>query len=158
MNKIRKQKSLLWLASLAFACGPVLASEAAGAATGCYNQFDVAQQVDMESFRDYDAETFRAGHTDDAVTIFANGGVVIGIDQVMAALAGHFANREAVWEWEELHRSVQGCDTAYILYETTYKIPRIGFVSRALVGVTYTHDGNKWLAVADQNTGLPPKP
>jgi hypothetical protein len=83
---------------------------------------------------------------------------VIGIDQIMAALAGHFANREAIWEWTELHRSVQGCRTAYILYETTYRIPRIGFASRALVGVSYTHDGNKWLAVADQNTGLPLNP
>lgn len=150
MNKIRKFQKRLMLASLVLASAPAIAADA----VGCANQFEVAQRMDMESFRDYDAETFRAGHTDDAVTIFASGATVIGVDQIMAALAGHFANREAIWEWTELHRSVQGCHTAYILYETMYRIPRIGFASRALVGVTYTHDGNKWLAVADQNTGL----
>ena len=154
MKTIRKLQKHLVLASLVLASGPGIAADA----MGCANQFEVAQRVDMESFRDYDAETFRAGHTDDAVTIFASGATVIGIDKIMAALAGHFANREAIWEWTELHRSVQGCRTAYILYETTYRIPRIGFASRALVGVSYAHDGNKWLAVADQNTGLPPNP
>jgi len=153
MNKT-KHKMTLALASLLFAV-PVLAAEASGEATGCAAQFEVAQKMDMESFRDYDADTFRAGHTDDAVTVFASGYTVIGVDAIMNALRGHFANREAIWEWTEKYRSVQGCDTAYILYQTTYSIPRIGYAARALVGVTYTHDGNKWLAVADQNTALP---
>src|SRR5262245_59874711 len=44
-----------------------------GEAAGCSAQFEKAQRLDMESFRDYDAETFRAGHHPDAVTIFASG-------------------------------------------------------------------------------------
>lgn len=121
----------------------------------CARQFEVAQRVDMESFRDYDAETFRAGHDERAVTVFDSGGVRTGIDAIMAALASHFQNREAKWSWTERYRVVDGCRSAYILYETVYEIPRIGYRQRALTGVTYTHDGFKWLAVADQGTKLP---
>ncbi|MEH6421950.1 nuclear transport factor 2 family protein [Pseudomonas sp. CGJS7] len=124
----------------------------------CARQFEIAQKTDMESFRDYDAETFRAVHHEDAMTVFDSGGVAIGLDAVMNALAGHFARREAKWEWTERHRVVNGCRSAYILYETTYSVPRTGYKQRALTGVTYTHDGFKWLAIADQGTKLPPLP
>ena len=121
-------------------------------AAGCARQFEIAQRTDMESFRDFDAETFRAVHHPEAVTVFASGAVRYGIDAIMAALASHFANRQAVWAWTELHRVVDGCKTAFILYDTTYDIPAVGFHQRALIGVTYTRVGNKWLALADQGT------
>ncbi|MET4729491.1 hypothetical protein ABIE09_003305 [Lysobacter enzymogenes] len=121
----------------------------------CARQFDTAQRVDMESFRDYDAETFRAGHDARAVTVFDSGAVRTGIDAIMAALASHFQNREAKWSWSERYRVVDGCRSAYIVYETVYEIPRIGYRQRAMTGVTYTHDGWQWLAVADQGTRLP---
>jgi hypothetical protein len=109
----------------------------------------------MESFRDYDEATFRAVHDDRAVTIFGSGAVRYGIDAIMTALASHFAGREAVWTWTEKYRVVDGCNSAFILYETMYEIPRIGFRQRALTGVTYSHDGHRWLAIADQGTPLP---
>lgn len=125
-------------------------------AEGCARQFDVAQRLDMESFRDYDAETFRAGHDERAVSIFASGDAFHGIDAIMDGLASHFRNREALWSWTEKYRVVDGCKSAYILYETVYEIPRIGFRQRALTGVGYTHVGDHWLAVSDQGTLLPP--
>lgn len=109
----------------------------------------------MESFRDYDADAFRAVHTEDAVTIFASGHVFEGIDAIMAALASHFEDQEAVWEWTELYRKVEGCKTAFILYETVYAIPSVGFHQRALTGVSYTYRQGGWLANADQGTVLP---
>lgn len=124
-------------------------------AAGCAGQFEEAQRIDMESFRDYDAQTFRDGHVNEAVTVFASGAVRHGIDAIMAALDGHFTQREAVWSWTELFRIVDGCNSAFILYDTTYVIPSSGFYQHALTGVTYTHRGNKWLAVADQGTLLP---
>jgi hypothetical protein len=130
------------------------ASEAEGAAAGCAAQFEEAQRSDMESFRDYDAETFRAGHRSDAVTIFASGAVRKGVNAIMTALGPHFANREALWSWIEIYRVVDGCKSAFILYDATYDIPSIGYHQRTLTGVTYTHDGSKWLAVADQGTYL----
>lgn len=129
--------------------------DAPAVAAGCERQFERAQRVDMESFRDYDAATFKAGHHPDAVTVFASGAVRYGIDAVMQALVSHFENREAVWAWKELYRVVDGCKSAYILYETTYDIPSVGFHQRALTGVTYTFHRGKWLAVADQGTLLP---
>ncbi len=125
-------------------------------AAGCARQFEAAQRVDMESFRDYDAETFRAGHHPDALTVFASGAVRYGIDAVMEALRSHFENREALWAWSERYRVVDGCKSAYILYETTYDIPSSGFHQRALTGVTYTYHRGKWLSIADQGTLLPP--
>jgi hypothetical protein len=121
----------------------------------CRHQFELAQRTDMESFRDYDADTFRAIHTDDTLSIFTSGATLIGIDAVMNALASHFANREAQWSWSEITRSVEGCRTAYILYETRYSIPRIGLSIRARTGVTYTWERGLWLVVADQGTLLP---
>jgi hypothetical protein len=123
-------------------------------ARGCAAQFELAQRTDMESFRDYDAETFRAVHHPDAITIFASGAVRKGVDAIMTALGPHFANREAVWAWTELYRVVDGCKSAFILYDATYDIPSIGYHQRTLTGVTYTHQGNKWLAIADQGTYL----
>ena len=123
--------------------------------TGCARQFEIAQRLDMESFRDYDAKTFREVHHPDAMTVFANGTVRRGLDAIMMALASHFEKREAKWTWREVSRVVDGCKAAYILYETTYEIPSRGFRQRALVGVTYTYAGDKWLAVADQGTPLP---
>jgi hypothetical protein len=128
--------------------------DATGFAQGCAEQFEVAQRTDMESFRDYDRETFREGHDPRAVTIFASGAVRYGIDAIMAALESHFANREAIWAWTELYRVVDGCKSAFILYDATYDIPRIGYHQRTLTGVTYTHDGERWLSIADQGTYL----
>lgn len=157
--------ALLGAAGSAAAAGPADGVDAAQASPAlaaqnilhrlCARQFEVAQRVDMESFRDYDAETFRAGHDERAVTVFDSGAVRIGIDAVMTALASHFRDREAKWSWTERYRVVDGCRSAYILYETVYEIPRVGYRQRALTGVTYTHDGFKWLAVADQGTKLP---
>ena len=124
-------------------------------AAGCARQFERAQRVDMESFRDYDAATFKAVHHPDAVTVFASGAVRYGIDAVMEALRSHFEGREAVWAWKELYRVVDGCKSAFILYETTYDIASVGFHQRALTGVTYTYHRGKWLAIADQGTLLP---
>lgn len=124
-------------------------------ARGCARQFELAQRMDMESFRDYDAETFRAVHDDRAITIFASGAKFTGVDAIMTALASHFANREALWSWTEVYRVVDGCNSAFILYETVYEIPRIGFRQHAYTGVTYSHDGRRWLAIADQGTALP---
>ena len=124
------------------------------AAEGCARQFELAQKIDNESFRDFDEETFRAGHDPRAVTIFASGAVRIGIDAIMAALHPHFVNRNAVWSFTELYRVVDGCKSAFILYDTNYDIPSIGFHQHALTGVAYTHQGDRWLAIADQGTLL----
>jgi hypothetical protein len=129
-------------------------SETEGFARGCAAQFERTQRTDMESFRDYDIEAFRAVHHPDAVTVFASGAVRTGLDAIMAALAPHFANREALWSWTEVYRVVDGCKSAFILYDATYDIPSINYHQRTLTGVTYTHSGHKWLAIADQSTYL----
>jgi len=143
--------SLLVLAGSAAFASPAFAEDAAG----CARQFEVAQRLDMESFRDYDQETWLASHDDRAVTIFSSGARRIGIDAIAQVMASHFANREAKWSWTELYRVVDGCRAAVILYDTVYEIPRIGFRQHALTSVSYTHDGNKWLSIADQGTPLP---
>jgi hypothetical protein len=90
-------------------------------AEGCARQFEEAQRTDMESFRDYDADTFREGHHPDAVTVFASGDTFVGIDAIMEVLSGfHFGRREAIWTWTERYRVVDGCRSAFILYETVY--------------------------------------
>lgn len=120
----------------------------------CAAQLERAQRIDMESFRDYDAEAFRAVHHPDAVTIFASGDAFYGVDAIMNALASHFEDREAIWTWSEVYRVVDGCNSAFILYDAEYTIPSIGYHQRTLTGVTYTYKRHKWLAIADQGTYL----
>jgi hypothetical protein len=156
MNRITSRCLSLSAALAAMVLGgPAFAGDTAEA-EGCARQFELAQRMDMESFRDYDAETFRAVHDERAVSIFASGHAFYGIDAIMTALGSHFANREAQWSWVEKYRVVDGCKSAYILYETVYEIPRIGYRARALTGVGYTHKGGHWVAVSDQGTALPP--
>src|SRR4030095_1911846 len=98
--QLRSVASLaLPLLALAFA-PQVFAAD--GNAARCAARLEVAQRLDMESFRDFDADTFRAGHDERAVTVFASGARRIGVDAIMTALASHFANRNAVWSWTEL--------------------------------------------------------
>ncbi|HZC69456.1 MAG TPA: DUF4440 domain-containing protein [Jatrophihabitans sp.] len=120
----------------------------------CAAQFDAAQRADMESFRDFDAATFRAGHDPDAVSIFAQGQRFVGIDAIMAALKNHFTNKNAVWTWTELNRRVIGCKTAFIEYDANYDIPSIGFHQRALTDVTYVYESGQWKSILDQGTLL----
>jgi hypothetical protein len=121
---------------------------------GCAAKFEVAQRADMESFRDYDAATFRAGHDPDAVSIFPSGARFAGIDAIMTALTAHFRDREALWSWTEINRRVDGCRTAFIEYEAVYEIPRVGYFQRALTVVTYVYEHGHWLSIMDQGTML----
>lgn len=79
-----------------------------------------------------------------------------GIDSIIDALADHFAGRGAIYTWRELHRFVDACRSAFVLYETAYEIPSTGYRQRALTGVTYVHEGGRWLAIADQGSVLRP--
>jgi hypothetical protein len=121
---------------------------------GCARKFQAAQRQDMESFRDFDAERFRAVHDPDAISIFPSGFTAVGIDDIMSALSGHFTNRNAVWSWTELSRRVEGCRTAVIRYDATYDIPSIGFHQRAITVVTYIFRHGRWLGILDQGTLL----
>ncbi len=150
-----RNASLATLLAAASAASPAQAGDRDAQARGCARQFDAAQRIDMESFRDYDAEAFRAIHDERATSVFGQR-AFIGIDAIMQALASHFANREARYTWVEQYRVVDGCKSAFILYETVYEIPRTGFRARALTGVSYTRSGNHWLALSDMGTPLPP--
>ena len=156
-TRASKAASILSVAVIAAALSPAVPAaepDVDVVARGCAAQFEKAQRLDMESFRDYDAKTFRAVHHPDAVTIFASGHVFYGVDEIMAALASHFENREAIWAWTELYRLVDGCKSAFILYDATYDIPSIGYHQRTLTGVTYTYRRGRWLVAADQGTYL----
>jgi hypothetical protein len=141
------------------AAAPTMASandgKPGGADRRCAREFDAAQRTDMESFRDYDLATWKAGHDDDAITVFAAGQWFQGRDNIAAVLHKHFENREATWVWTELSRAVDGCTTATILYDATYGVPSIHFTQHALVSVVYTRKHGKWLSVIDQSTLLP---
>jgi hypothetical protein len=122
----------------------------------CAREFDQAQRTDMESFRDYDLATWKAGHDDDAITVLAAGQWFQGRDTIAAVLHRHFEDREATWTWTELSRAVDGCKTGTILYDATYTIPSAGFTQRAYVSVVYTRKHGKWLSVIDQSTLVKP--
>ncbi len=120
----------------------------------CERSFDQAQRADMESFRDFDAETWREGHADDAISIFPTGEMFVGIEEIMTAAERHFTKRHAVWSWTELSRHVDGCKSAMIVYDATYDIPAFDYHQRALTTVTYVFERGDWWSVMDQGTLL----
>lgn len=120
----------------------------------CERTFDAAQRADMESFRDFDAKTWRDGHASYAISIFPTGQFHNGIDAIMKAAERHFTARDAVWSWTELSRHVDGCRTAFIVYDATYDIPRYGYHQRAITTVSYVFERGHWRSVSDQGTLL----
>ena len=118
-------------------------------------QFDAAQRLEMEAFRDFDRDAWHDLHAVDAVSILPTGAVVAGRDEIARVLAAHFDDRRARWSWTELSRRVQPGAVGHVLYETVYELPSVGFRQRALTGVTYAYDDGRWLVVADQGTALP---
>lgn len=142
----------------ALATTPAAASTNGGPGDGrnhCARQFEQAQRTDMESYRDFDEETWLAGHDDDAIAIYSSGLVVQGLEAIAASQRGHFTNRNAVWTWTELNRAVDGCKTATIVYDATYAIPAQDFSLHLIVSVTYTYKHGHWLTVIDQGTEIP---
>ena len=120
----------------------------------CERTFDAAQRSDMESFRDFDAKTWREGHAPHAISIFPTGQLYVGIEAIMKGAERHFTAKDAVWSWTELSRHVDGCKTAVIVYDATYDIPRYGYHQRALTTVSYVFDRGHWRSVTDQGTLL----
>lgn len=130
----------------------VLTAEAGAAesiTTQCAQQFDVAQKSNMEAFRDYDKDTFYNLRDDKAAAIFSSGYAFFGRDNIMKALSGHFSNKKAVWRWEEKYRFVDGCKTAFIVYDAHYDS------EHSFTSVTFTYSNDKWQVVKDQGTLLP---
>lgn len=160
-KKIRPAVLGVVLAAIAAATVPAAAhggptvADGTQSAHGCERQLDAALRRDMESFRDFDAETFREGHDERAITVFPSGRIANGIDEIMELLGPHFRNRNAVWTWTETHRIVEGCKTAFVVYDARYEIPSIGFRQHQVVAVTWIRKHGEWLAIADTNTLLP---
>lgn len=155
MRKIAVCSAVALTAALATVTPNVGSVSAAASKEGsrhgwCERAFDQAQRQDMESFRDYDAEAFRAVHHPDAVSVFSVGEVAVGRDAIMEALAPYFEAKVARWSWTELTRSVQGCRTGVIVYRTL--IERPGLTRYALNTVTYTFERGRWLVISDQGT------
>jgi Domain of unknown function (DUF4440) len=122
----------------------------------CDQEFESTQRLYKESFATFDADTFRRIHHPEAVAILPGGDVRRGVEPMMAALTTHFERREAVCTWKELHRFVDDCRMAHILYETVYEIPSKGITIRGLAAVTHVHERGRWLVVADQTTTVDP--
>jgi hypothetical protein len=120
----------------------------------CAHKFDEAQRTDMEAFRDFDWDTWYAGHDPGVVVVIADGRVRIGLDAVAAGSRPRFVNKDSVWSWTETTRKVDGCSTAFIIYTTKYAIPRLDYWFTAVTSVTYEYKGGRWLVIMDQGTLL----
>lgn len=129
---------------------------AGGPGPGCAASFDEAARLDMEAFRDYDADTWRDLHHPGAETVLASGHRFVGIDAIMSALRGHFEGREAIFEWTELRRFVDDtCHSGFVVYETRYQLPSIGFDQSTTTTVGLVRERGEWKVVFDQGTELP---
>lgn len=115
----------------------------------CAQKFEDVTKDNMRAFRDYDKDAFYKLRNEKAVAIFSSGYAFYGRDNIMKALAGHFSNKKAVWSGEEKYRFVDGCNTAFIVYDTRYDS------EHSLTSVSFTYNDGAWQVVKDQGTLLP---
>ncbi|MGW6198636.1 hypothetical protein ACWF0M_20985 [Kribbella sp. NPDC055110] len=154
----RVVRSGVLAAALALVVPAVAGASATGAvpdeARTCAQKFDQAQRTDMESFRDFDRDTWLRGHDTGVVSIVADGRVRVGLDAVAQASLPRFTSKDSVWSWTEITRKVDGCSTGFIVYTTKYAIPRLDYWFTAVTTVTYEYRHGRWLVILDQGTLL----
>jgi hypothetical protein len=118
----------------------------------CARELDEAQRLHAESFARFETDAFRDLHHPESIVVLADGAVRRGADAILDALSDHFGRRSARCSWRQLHRFVDGCRVACVVYELHYAVDAAGPETRTLAAVTYLHERGRWLVIAAQVT------
>jgi hypothetical protein len=102
-----------------------------------------------------DAAGFNALLDRDVTVIFANGGVLYGRDQVAGFITDFFADPGWSQSFTELTRHVDGCRSAFVLFDSVYSVPADSRVTPLVIGVTFTYEHGRWLVLHNQDSSGP---
>jgi hypothetical protein len=121
----------------------------------CARQFDTAVRAYVSTTQTRNTAGFNALLHPDATVIFANGGVLSGKAEVAAFITGFFGDPGWSQSFTELSRHVEGCRTAFVLFDTVYRVPVDDRVSPLVVGLSFTYDHGRWLVLHNQDSTGP---
>lgn len=144
----------LALAALAV-LGPAAAAAPATTSTGshgCGRQLDAAVDRYVATTDDRDARGFNALLHRDVTGVLPGGTVFAGKAEMAGFIDGFFARTDWTQSFEHLRTAVNGCSTAYVLFDSVYAEPEAGFRQQLAIGITWTREHGRWLVIADQNT------
>jgi SnoaL-like protein len=121
----------------------------------CARQFDRAVAAYVRTTDRRDAAGFNALLHPDVTIIFANGGVLAGKPDSAAFIDDFFADPGWTQTFHELRRSVQGCRTGFVLFDSVYAVPAQNRTAPLVIGVTFTYAHGTWLVLHNQDSTGP---
>jgi hypothetical protein len=145
----------LALAALA-ALSPAATAGPATTHNGCGRQLDAAVHRYVATTADRDAAGFNALLHREVTGTLPGGTVFAGNDELAGFIDRFFARTDWTQTFELAGRTVSGCSTAYVLFDSVYAEPAAGFRQQLKIGVTWTREHGRWLGLADQNTEVVP--
>jgi len=123
-----------------------------GRAVGCERQFHEAVREYVETTDDRDAEGFNALLHPDITAILPGGIVFAGKEETAAFIDQFFARTDWTQSLTVRRTTVDGCATAFVLFDSVYAEPASGYRDDLVIGITWTREHGRWLVLHDQNT------
>ncbi|WP_109509041.1 YybH family protein [Nocardioides speluncae] len=145
--------SVAVLAAVSLGFETVAAQPPQPAAAHCERAFDRAVDAYIETTDERDAAGFAALLHKDVTAIFANGGVLYGKEATMGFIEPFFEATNWTQTFEELTRVVRGCKSGFVLFDSVFT--QDGEPTPLVIGVTFTWERGRWLAVHNQDSNGP---
>lgn len=139
------------LAVLAGLATPASASGSAGR-HGCERGFEAAVDRYLSTTEDRDAAGFNRLLHRDVTGVLPGGTVFAGRAELAGFIDGFFARTDWTQTFSLRRKEVHGCATGFVLFDSVYAEPAVGFSQRLAIGLTWTREHGRWLLLVDQNT------
>ena len=134
----------------------VAGAEVAPASVGhCEHSFDRAVQTYVETTHERDVQGFGSVMHPDVTLVFAGGDVLFGKEATMGFIRDFFADPAWTQTFDELTRTVRGCRTGFVLFDSLYTPSPTSDPKPLVIGVTFTYERGQWLAVHNQDSNGP---
>jgi uncharacterized protein (TIGR02246 family) len=149
---LRHRAAALGLVLAALATLAPAASATGSGSSSCGRQLDAAVDKYVATTDARDARRFNTLLHRDVTGVLPGGTVFAGKAEMAGFIDGFFARTDWTQTFELTRRTVSGCASAYVLFDSVYAEPAAGFSQRLAVGLTWTREHGRWLVLADQNT------
>ncbi|MGC4894635.1 nuclear transport factor 2 family protein [Micromonospora sp. DT31] len=124
-----------------------------GRPPGCQATFDRAVQAYVDTMVRRDLTGFAALLHPDVTVVFASDGQVLdGKRETVDWLAGFFADPSWTQSFTVAKRTVSGCRSGFVLFDSVYAEPGGNVRVPLLIGVSFTHEHGRWLVVQNQDS------
>jgi SnoaL-like domain len=127
------------------------------ASRACARDFGTAVRRYVRTTHRRDAAGFASLLDPRVVVVLRPGDVFYGKRATMRFIRGFFADPGWTQSFREITRTVRGCRTAFVLFDSVYRAPGADPLP-LVIGVSFTRRGGRWLAVHNQDSQGPANP